>query len=238
MNKISIVIPVYNEEKYIIQVLAKILALKYGVWQKEIIIVDDGSTDQTALQLKKYLKKHPKSFKLITLKQNQGKGEAVKRGFLISSGEIVMIQDADLEYDPKNHLNVLQTFANFNADVVYGSRFITNEPRRVMYFWHYFANLIITFLSNLFTNLNLTDVETGQKAFKGSLIRKIAPSLKAKRFGFEIEITAKLSKIKKIKIFEVGVSYNGRSYEEGKKITWRDGLLAIWQVLRFNLWGK
>lgn len=238
MNKISIVIPVYNEEKYIIQVLAKILALKYGVWQKEIIIVDDGSTDQTALQLKKYLKKHPKSFKLITLKQNQGKGEAVKRGFLISSGEIVMIQDADLEYDPKNHLNVLQTFANFNADVVYGSRFITNEPRRVMYFWHYFANLIITFLSNLFTNLNLTDVETGQKAFKGSLIRKIAPSLKAKRFGFEIEITAKLSKIKKIKIFEVGVSYNGRSYEEGKKITWRDGLLAIWQVLHFNLWGK
>ncbi len=238
MNKISIVIPVYNEEKYIIQVLAKILALKYGVWQKEIIIVDDGSTDQTALQLKKYLKKHPKSFKLITLKQNQGKGEAVKRGFLISSGEIVMIQDADLEYDPKNHLNMLQTFANFNADVVYGSRFITNEPRRVMYFWHYFANLIITFLSNLFTNLNLTDVETGQKAFKGSLIRKIAPSLKAKRFGFEIEITAKLSKIKKIKIFEVGVSYNGRSYEEGKKITWRDGLLAIWQVLRFNLWGK
>lgn len=238
MNKISIVIPVYNEEKYIIQVLAKILALKYGVWQKEIIIVDDGSTDQTALQLKKYLKKHPKSFKLITLKQNQGKGEAVKRGFLISSGEIVMIQDADLEYEPKNHLNMLQTFANFNADVVYGSRFITNEPRRVMYFWHYFANLIITFLSNLFTNLNLTDVETGQKAFKGSLIRKIAPSLKAKRFGFEIEITAKLSKIKKIKIFEVGVSYNGRSYEEGKKITWRDGLLAIWQVLRFNLWGK
>lgn len=238
MNKVSIVIPVYNEEEYIIQVLAKILALKYGVWQKEIIIVDDGSTDQTALQLKKYLKKHPKSLKLITLKQNQGKGEAVKRGFLVSSGEIVMIQDADLEYDPKNHLNMLQTFVDFNADVVYGSRFITNEPRRVMYFWHYFANLIITFLSNLFTNLNLTDVETGQKAFKGPLIRKIAPSLKAKRFGFEIEVTAKLSKIKKIKIFEVGVSYNGRSYEEGKKITWRDGLLAVWQVLRFNLWEK
>jgi len=238
MNKVSIVIPVYNEEKYIVKVLAKIVALKYGGWQKEIIIINDGSTDQTALKLKKYLKDYPKSFKLINLIKNYGKGEAVKKGFMVSSGNIVMIQDADLEYDPKNHLTMLETFHDFEADVVYGSRFITTKPRRAMYFWHYYANFIITFLSNLFTNLNLTDVETGQKAFRGSLIRKIAPSLKSKRFGFEIEVTAKLAKIKNIRIFEVGVSYNGRSYNEGKKITWRDGLLAIWQVLRFNLWQR
>lgn len=238
MKKISIIIPVYNEEKYITQVLNKVSSLKYGIWKKEIIIVDDGSTDRTSLELKKYLKKQAKSFKLINLKQNQGKGEAVKMGILASSGDVVVIQDADLEYDPKNHLSILKTFQDFNADVVYGSRFITNEPRRVMYFWHYFANLLITSFSNLFTNLNLTDVETGQKAFRGVLIRNVAHDLKSKRFGFEIEITARLARIKKIKIFEIGVSYNGRSYEEGKKITWKDGLLAFWQILRFNLWKK
>ena len=238
MNKVSIVIPVYNEERYVIEVLSKIKNLSYGAWQKEIIVINDGSTDKTENKLRKYLKVHPSSFKLISLSQNYGKGEAVKQGFLASTGKIVIIHDSDLEYDPKDHILMLKIFNKFNADVVYGSRFVTNEPRRIMYFWHYLANTFLTFLSNLFTNLNLTDVETGQKAFKGSLIRAVAPSLKTKRFGFEIEITAKLAKIKNIKFFETGVSYNGRSYAEGKKITWRDGLLAIWQVLRFNLWER
>ena len=147
---------------------------------------------------------------------------------------MVLIKDSDLEYDPNNYLKLLEPFLNYEADVVYGSRFISDRPHRVLYFWHFVGNFILTTLSNMFTNLNLTDIETGFKVFNGNLIRKIAPNLQSKRFGFEPEITARIAKIKKLKIYEVGISYYGRTYEEGKKIDWKDGLKAVWEIVKYN----
>jgi len=175
------------------------------------------------------------SFKTVFKKVNEGKGAALKDGFLASTGDIVIVQDADLEYNPEDYPVLLEPFLKNNADVVYGSRFISNRPHRVLYFWHSQVNFILTTFSNMLTNLNLTDMETGYKVFKGKLIRTIAQKLESKRFGFEPEITARIAKVKEIKIYEVGISYSGRTYAEGKKITWKDGAKAAWEIIRFNL---
>lgn len=235
IRTISIVIPVFNEVDYITKTIDAVSSVKIP-FRKEIIVVDDGSTDGTSNKLKKY--KLPKNQKdsLIILKnkKNQGKGTSVKVGFLKSKGDVVIIQDADLEYNPKDYPLLIDPFLENNADVVYGSRFVTTKPRRVLYFWHYVINIGLTFFSNMLTNLNLTDMETGYKAFKGDVIRGLAKELKSSRFGFEPEITAKISK-KNLKIYEVGISYTGRSYEQGKKIGWKDGFEAIYQIIKSNV---
>jgi len=230
----SIIIPVYNEEKFIEETVEKVLKAPCLGLKKEIIIVDDGSVDKTREKILRLAKKY-KNIKVILREKNKGKGASLKLGFLKSKGEIVLVQDADLEYDPFEYPILLEPFLKNDADVVYGSRFITNRPHRVLYFWHYLANFILTTLSNMFTNLNLTDMETGFKVFKGDLIRNIAKTLQSKRFGFEPEITARIAKIKGIKIYEVGISYFGRTYEEGKKINWLDGIKAFFEVIKFNL---
>lgn len=233
---ISIIIPVYNEEKFIEKTIKSVIKSNTLKLKKEIIIINDGSTDNTFKILNKINKKY-KNLKIINNNKNQGKGYSVKRDFIASNGDIILIQDADLEYSPNEYPKLIKPFLENNADVVYGSRFIGNNPHRILYFWHYLANLFLTTFSNMFTNLNLTDMETGFKVFKGDLIRKIAPKLKSKRFGFEPEITAKISKIKNLKIYEIGVSYFGRTYQEGKKINWLDGIKAFLEIIRFNIFN-
>lgn len=243
MKKLSIVIPVYNEAKFIEKTIEKVVAANSSKLKKEIIIVDDGSQDKTLKILKRIEKTKNKnkpglaSLCVIYKKKNEGKGSALKTGFLATTGDIVLVQDADLEYNPDEYPILLEPFLKNEADVVYGSRFISNKPHRVLYFWHYVGNNFLTMLSNVFTNLNLTDMETGYKVFKGELIRKIAPKLQSKRFGFEPEITARIAKIPDIKIYEVGISYWGRTYKEGKKIGWKDGVRTIWEILKFNLFS-
>jgi len=233
-KKISIIIPVFNEERFIKITIDKVIKSDTLNLTKEIIVVNDGSTDKTSSILTKiYL--NDKSIKIITKKLNEGKGAALKLGLLKSTGDIVIVQDSDLEYDSIDYPLLIKPFIENNADAVYGSRFISNQPHRVLFFWHYLANIFLTNLSNTLTNLNLTDMETGCKVFRGDLIRKIAPGLRSKKFGFEPEITAKISKISGIKIYEVGISYQGRTYAEGKKINWKDGILAIWEIIKFNL---
>jgi glycosyltransferase involved in cell wall biosynthesis len=239
MKTLSIVVPVFNEEQFIAEVLKSIAKSDTSGFKKEIIIVNDGSTDKTSPNISKAtksLRNHKNvAFKIIDLKINSGKSFAVKQGMLESSGEVVLIQDADLEYSPEDYPLILEPFIRNNADVVYGSRFISSRPHRVLYFWHYVINVILTGFSNMLTNLNLTDMETGYKAFKGDLARELAMKLKSTRFGFEPEITARISKIKGVKVFEVGVSYSGRTYEEGKKINWLDGIKAVGQIVKYNL---
>jgi len=240
-KKISIIIPVYNEGKYVNLVLNKVLKSNAFGLKKEIITIDDGSTDNTQNVIKKFIARN-KNKKInivnIKLKKNFGKCIALKAGFLKSTGDIVIVQDADLEYNPNDYKNLLEPFLNNDADVVYGSRFISSQPHRVLYFWHYVINVFLTLLSNMLTNINFTDIETGYKVFNGDLIRSLAKKLKSRRFGFEPEITAKISKISNLKIYEVGISYSGRTYAEGKKIGWKDGLLAIFEIIKYNLFDK
>lgn len=237
MKILSIVIPIFNEEKFLPEVLEKVIKSDPGRFKKEIILVDDGSKDKSPEILKKLVAKYQKRAKLILIlkKKNEGKGAALKSGFLKTTGDIVLVQDADLEYDPEDYQSLLVPFINQKADVVYGSRLISNKPHRVLYFWHYVINTWLTNFSNMLTNLNLSDMETGYKVFRGDIIRKIAPQLVSKRFGFEPEITARISKIKNIKIYEIGISYSGRTYDEGKKIGWKDGVKAIWEIIKYNL---
>lgn len=253
---LSIIIPVYNEEKFIKKTIEKVIKADSLGLKKEIIVVDDGSTDKTLINLKSQISNLPPSSRstglrraskstsqnpkliLIEKKKNEGKGAALRDGFLRSTGDIVLVQDADLEYNPDDYPTLLEPFIKDNVDVVYGSRFISNRPHRVLYFWHSLGNLSLTFLSNIFTNLNLTDMETGSKVFNGNLIRKIAKKLKSKRFGFEPEVTARIAKIKNIQIYEVGISYRGRTYEEGKKIGWKDGIKAVAQIFKYNLFDN
>lgn len=241
-NTLSIVIPVYNEAQYVRNTLYRVCASKTKGLRKEIVVIDDGSTDGTADLLKQarteFKEKYPLiHFVILTNKVNRGKSAALKTGFLKTTGDIVLVQDADLEYDPQDYPVLLEPFLNYDADVVFGSRFISNRPHRVLYYWHYIVNIALTVFSNMFTNLNLTDMETGYKVFKGTIIRTIAPQLSCSRFGFEPEITGRISKIKNIKIYEVGISYQGRTYEDGKKIGWKDGIYALWAIVKTSLFS-
>ena len=226
--KLSIIIPVYNEVNTIKKILNKVHA--QDQYDKEVIIIDDFSTDGTREILKNEIKESVK--KIIFNEKNYGKGYSVRQGINAASGEVILIQDADLEYDPSDYKILLNPIINYNADVVYGSRFIGSEEKRVLYFWHTVGNKLLTFLSNMFTNLNLTDMEVCYKVFKSEVIKDI--KLYENRFGFEPEITAKIAK-KNLKIFEVGVKYYGRKYADGKKITWRDGFSALKCIIKYSL---
>lgn len=206
-------------------------------WQKEVIVVDDCSTDQTALRISEFAATHPDvSLVSLSLETNQGKGAALNKGFQSAKGDFILIQDADLEYDPDEYTRLLDPIKKGFADVVYGSRFVGSQPHRILYFYHYLGNRFLTFLSNIFTNLNLTDMEVCYKVFRRAYLSEI--HLREKGFGVEPELTAKLSRIREVRIYEVGISYYGRSYAEGKKISWRDGMYAIYCVLKYNLWAK
>ena len=235
VRKLSIVIPVYNEAATVQQLVRSVVEadLPDGV-TREIICVNDCSTDGTAAKLDELPGMFPSVPFVIRHKPvNQGKGAALRDGFAVATGDAVLVQDADLEYDPADYVKLLHPMIHGNADVVYGSRFI-GEPHRVLYFWHTLGNKAITFLSNMFTNLNLTDVEVCYKLFRRSVLQRIAP-LKCDRFGFEVEVTAKVAKLRPaVRVYEVGVAYHGRSYEEGKKITWKDGVKAILAIIRFR----
>lgn len=231
--KISIIIPCFNEESTIIQILEKI-NLQRKNFDLEIIISDDGSNDKTI----KLLEENKKLFdKLILGEKNKGKGAALKNGVKLATGELLIFQDADLEYDPDDYKKLIKPFENNNADVVYGSRFMGSSAHRLIYYSHRIANFIITNLVNIFTNINFSDVETGYKVFRKSVIQNL--TLNENSFGIEIELTMKIAKMK-LKIFEVGISYNGRTYDEGKKITFKDGLLAIYLIFKyfFNFAGR
>jgi len=232
--KLSIVVPVYNEEKTINSILDLVEeALEALVLIKsfEIVVIDDHSTDNSKKVLEERI--HQKNnYTLLSHEVNSGKGAAIRTGIAKTTGDVVLVQDADLEYDPNDYDILLRPIINGRADVVYGSRF-KGEVSRVLYFWHYMGNRFLTFLSNMFTNLNLTDMETCYKVFRGDIIRNML--LTSNRFGIEPEMTAKISKIKGIRIYEVPISYFGRTYDEGKKINWKDGVSAIWCILKFNL---
>jgi glycosyltransferase involved in cell wall biosynthesis len=226
---ISVVIPVYNEVKTIEDVINRVQSVDL---KKEIIIVDDASTDGTREVLQTLTQKH--NIKVLFHTSNQGKGAALRTAFEEIQGEIVIIQDADLEYDPFEYSKLIRPIIEGKADAVYGSRFL-GGPHRVLLFWHYVGNKILTLFSNMFTNLNLTDMETCYKVFKASLLKEF--TIESNRFGVEPEITTKLARLK-CRIYEVDISYSGRDYTEGKKINWKDGIAAFYWILKFNLWSK
>ena len=233
-KKISIVIPIFNEEKTLRQIIAAVENADALMLEKEIILVNDFSADRTAEILKNYESKH----KVFHHPRNMGKGSALKTGIQNSTGDIILIQDADLEYDPAEYPDILRPIFEGKADVVFSSRFISNKPHRVLYFWHSIGNKFLTALSNMLTNLNLTDMESCYKVFTREIIDQISPKLKSKRFGIEPELVARVAKLarkNRCRIYEVGVSYAGRTYKEGKKISWRDGLEAIICIIKFNL---
>jgi glycosyltransferase involved in cell wall biosynthesis len=231
--KVSIVIPVYNEEQTIQELIGKVVAVRLPQLEREIVCVNDCSKDGTAARLDELPQLFPDvQFRIVHKPINQGKGAALRDGFKLANGDIVLIQDADLEYDPTDYPKLLRPILDNRADVVYGSRFI-GEPHRVLYFWHTLGNKFLTAFSNVFTNLNLTDMEVCYKVFRKSVLDRI--NIRCDRFGFEPEVTAKIAKIRpRLRIYEVGVAYYGRSYEEGKKITWKDGVKAILTIIRFR----
>lgn len=230
-KKLSVVIPVYNEIETIDEILQRVKAVDVGM-EKEIVLIDDCSTDGSREHLQEIEREEAENnIKVFYHEKNQGKGAALRTGFQHVTGDITLIQDADLEYDPNEYPQLLRPILDGRADVVYGSRFL-GGPHRVLFFWHYTANRFLTFLSNLFTNLNLTDMETCYKVFKTELLKEIP--LKSDRFGFEPEITAKIAK-RKYRIYETPISYSGRDYSEGKKINWKDGVAALLHIIRYRI---
>jgi glycosyltransferase involved in cell wall biosynthesis len=225
---LSVIMPAYNEEATLARVVRRVLELPHLL---EIVIVDDCSHDKTQ-EIAQLLAQQDARVRVIRQPRNGGKTEALKTGFAMSRGSVVVVQDADLEYDPSEIPALIQPILDGDADVVYGSRFLVRKAARVLYFYHYLANKGLTFLSNVCTNVNLTDVETGYKAFRGEIIRNMV--IVSHGFGFEIEVTAKIAKLR-CALYEIPISYYGRTYEEGKKIGWRDGVAALWYIVRFNL---
>ena len=238
ISKLTIVIPAYNEGKTIHRILDKIkvVQLPYAI-NKEVIIVNDCSKDNTEEAIQRYISNNPElPIRYLKHEVNKGKGAALHTGIEHASGEYVIIQDADLEYDPQEYKLLLQPVLDGFADVVYGSRFMGGNPHRILFFWHSIGNKFLTALSNMFSNLNLTDMETCYKLFRTSTIQQI--NFRENRFGFEPEVTAKIARIPNIRIYEVGISYYGRTYEEGKKIGWRDGFRAIYCIIKYNIFSR
>lgn len=236
--KLSVIVPAYNEEKTIQVILEKIRTTKLiADVQKEIIVVNDASKDNTELKVMEYQSQHPETeISYYKHEFNQGKGAALHTGIREAKGDFVVIQDADLEYDPEEFNILLKPILDGYADVVYGSRFMGGKPHRILFFWHSIGNKILTFISNAFTNLNLTDMETCYKMWKSDIIKNV--KLTEKRFGFEPEVTARIARNPNIRIYEVGISYYGRTYAEGKKINWKDGFRAIYCILKYNIWAR
>jgi glycosyltransferase involved in cell wall biosynthesis len=235
IKKLSIIIPAYNEGPTIYKILDKIKGVSLiNAIEKEIIIVNDCSADNTVESVKEYIKINSDlKIELIEHDKNKGKGAAIHTGIKVSTGDVIVIQDADLEYDPEEYNILMKPIIDGVADVVYGSRFMGGKPHRILFFWHSIGNKFLTFLSNMFSNLNLTDMETCYKMFRSDVLKSI--NLNEKRFGFEPEVTQKVARIPKIRIYEVGISYYGRTFEEGKKINWKDGFHAIYCIFRYGV---
>lgn len=235
---LSVIVPAYNEEQTIQLILSKLLEVQLiHDLSMEIVIVNDFSKDATADKIAEFISSHPQA--LITVfhhEKNKGKGAALHTGIKQASGDFIIVQDADMEYDPQEFNILLKPILEERADVVYGSRFMGGKPHRILFFWHSIGNKFLTFVSNMFSNLNLTDMETCYKLFKADIIKNI--ELKEKRFGFEPEVTQKIGKIKQLRIYEVGISYYGRTYAEGKKINWKDGFRALYCIIRYGLFAN
>lgn len=237
VQKLSIIIPAYNEERTIELILGEVRDLEIEGIEIEVVVVNDCSSDGTKTIIEGYISKHPGfSIRLFNQEKNMGKGAAIRRGIDEAGGDYIVVQDADLEYDPQEFRELLAPIRRGQADVVYGSRFMGSKPHRILFFWHSLGNRMLTFLSNMFNNLNLTDMETCYKMFRSEIIKKIY--LRENRFGFEPEVTAKIARIPGVRIYEVGISYYGRTYAEGKKINWKDGFRAIYCIIKYGLFNR